>query len=205
MSISYKVSDAREAYKLLVRIHTEWLLTSDPHENYLIGVAAAEIARLRAVEDSVASVAQIAPNGIIDATNDKTALAAIEAARREEREACATLKATAGVQDVAAERARQIEKEGWDEEHDDAEHADGTALARAAIAYARHYVERKLVIEDHGVAAYQAEDPAFYGWPWERMWWKPKDPRRDLVRAAALLIAEIDLLDRTAAIRARKP
>jgi hypothetical protein len=78
MSISYKVSDAREAYKLLVRIHTEWLLTSDPHENYLIGVAAAEIARLRAVEDSVANAAQIAPDGVIDAENDKTALAALE-------------------------------------------------------------------------------------------------------------------------------
>lgn len=33
-------------------------------------------------------------------------------------------------------------------------------------------------------------------WPWDREWWKPKDRRRNLVRAAALLIAEIERLDR---------
>lgn len=39
-----------------------------------------------------------------------------------------------------------------------------------------------------------------YNWPrsWSRAWWKPKNPRRDLVRAAALLIAEIERLDRRA-------
>jgi hypothetical protein len=33
-------------------------------------------------------------------------------------------------------------------------------------------------------------------WPWLSKWWKPKDRRRDLVRAAALVIAEIERLDR---------
>jgi hypothetical protein len=35
-------------------------------------------------------------------------------------------------------------------------------------------------------------------WPskWAEHWFKPKDPRRDLVRAAALCIAEIERLDR---------
>jgi len=33
-------------------------------------------------------------------------------------------------------------------------------------------------------------------WPWDPKWWKPKDRRRDLVRAAALIIAEIDRHDR---------
>jgi hypothetical protein len=33
------------------------------------------------------------------------------------------------------------------------------------------------------------------------MWWKPKDRRRDLVRAAALIIAEIERLDRDAEAR----
>ena len=35
-------------------------------------------------------------------------------------------------------------------------------------------------------------------WPWADEWWKPKNPRRDLVRAAALLLAEIERLDREA-------
>lgn len=33
-------------------------------------------------------------------------------------------------------------------------------------------------------------------WPWPKAAWKPRDPRRNLVRAAALLIAEIERLDR---------
>jgi hypothetical protein len=33
-------------------------------------------------------------------------------------------------------------------------------------------------------------------WPWSLHWWKPKSPRRDLIRAAALIVAEIERLDR---------
>lgn len=36
-------------------------------------------------------------------------------------------------------------------------------------------------------------------WPWERAAWKPKDARRDLVRAGALILAEIERLDRAQA------
>jgi len=32
----------------------------------------------------------------------------------------------------------------------------------------------------------------------ERGWWKPKGPRRDLIRAAALIVAEIERIDRRA-------
>jgi hypothetical protein len=35
-------------------------------------------------------------------------------------------------------------------------------------------------------------------WPWHDDWWKPKDRRRDLIRAAALIVAEIERLDRAA-------
>ena len=34
-------------------------------------------------------------------------------------------------------------------------------------------------------------------WPWPDGAWKPKNARRDLVRAAALIIAEIERLDRS--------
>ncbi|BCR41623.1 hypothetical protein KHAB170019_24460 [Acinetobacter baumannii] len=39
------------------------------------------------------------------------------------------------------------------------------------------------------------EDAAGW-WPFADTFWKPKSPRQDLVRAAALLIAEIERLDR---------
>jgi hypothetical protein len=33
-------------------------------------------------------------------------------------------------------------------------------------------------------------------WPWSQDWWKPTNPRRDLVKAGALIAAEIERLDR---------
>jgi hypothetical protein len=33
-------------------------------------------------------------------------------------------------------------------------------------------------------------------WPWAAEWYKPTDRRRDLVKAASLLLAEIERLDR---------
>jgi hypothetical protein len=92
----------------------------------------------------------------------------------------------AGVQgdaarDVLAERARQIEAEGWTRDHDN-QHNDGD-MAMAAACYALHAAGLYQVTS-------MAEPPEH--WPWSYSDWKPKDFRRDLVRAAALLIAEID-------------
>jgi hypothetical protein len=86
---------------------------------------------------------------------------------------------TKAVEDVAMERARQKLVEGWTVEHDD-EHSDG-AMAIAAACYCMSYGPTG------GVPL---------AWPWDREWWKPKDRRRNLVRAAALLVAEIERLDR---------
>ena len=76
--------------------------------------------------------------------------------------------------DVLVERRRQVEVEKLGPAHDDDEHPNGQ-LADAAGCYIA------------GAAA---------NWPWNIKWWKPKSRRRDLVRAAALLIAEIERLDR---------
>lgn len=89
------------------------------------------------------------------------------------------------VNDVLAERRRQVEEEGWSAEHDD-QHADGS-LAQAAACYALNSQEIKIKCGDYTL------------WPWAKKWWKPKDRRRDLVRAAALLIAEIERMDRISA------
>lgn len=86
------------------------------------------------------------------------------------------------IMDILAERTRQIAVEGWTPEHDD-DHVDG-ALANAAACYA--YGE---IIDTQ---------TGYHLWPWSDDWWKPKDRRTDLVRAAALLIAEIQRLDRRA-------
>lgn len=92
--------------------------------------------------------------------------------------------------DVLAERRRQVEAEGWTPEHDN-EHADGQ-LAKAAACYA---VGWKIdVYQRFGFHQYRR----FQMWPWHLKWWKPKDRRHDLVRAAALIIAEIERLDRAA-------
>lgn len=49
-----------------------------------------------------------------------------------------------------------------------------------------------------GVSVKTSESAPDPFWPWQRKWWKPKDPRRDLVRAGALIIAEIERIDRAA-------
>lgn len=104
------------------------------------------------------------------------------------------------IEDIAAERQRQIETEGWTPEHDDV-HADGGELSRAAACYAAHASAFQRVTVD--LTAYRTADPARhdYGWPWSSSWWKPSTPRRDLVKAGALIVAEIERLDR-AALRA---
>lgn len=91
--------------------------------------------------------------------------------------------------DVLAERRRQIESEGWTPEHDD-KHADGE-LAKAAACYAAGW--KIDVYQRFGFHEYRQ----FRMWPWHPKWWKPKDRRHDLVRAAALIIAEIERIDRT--------
>lgn len=100
---------------------------------------------------------------------------------------------TAAVFDVLQERNRQQSVEGFTIEHDDA-HSD-RGLLKAAQAYVEHVRSRSWTIGDYGAHNYQTDPPPIC-WPWERSWWKPKDSRRDLVRAAALLLAELERMDR---------
>jgi hypothetical protein len=111
--------------------------------------------------------------------------------------------------DVLAERKRQQEVEGWTPEHDD-QHGRGE-MALAAACYAAHsatwqYIGYGLDSRSGLYAAYQTAQE-FVGrmWPWAREWWKPKSERSNLVRAAALLLAEIERLDRAAAPSVGQP
>lgn len=89
---------------------------------------------------------------------------------------------TQAARDVLAERQRQIKNEGWTRAHDD-EHVDGS-LAAAAACYA--------VVS---VPSRRGEVPVSL---WPRSWWKPSNARRNLVKAAALILAELERLDRAA-------
>ncbi|HIE5247968.1 TPA: hypothetical protein ACXOGI_003706 [Pseudomonas aeruginosa] len=91
--------------------------------------------------------------------------------------------------DVQAERRRQVEAEGWTPEHDD-EHSHGQ-MARAAACYAL----AGSCAPNDGTAALLVS----LAWPWDEQWWKPTSARRDLVKACALVLAEIERLDRAAA------
>jgi hypothetical protein len=89
------------------------------------------------------------------------------------------------IEDVIAERERQKSAEGWTPEHDDTHSCGEMAQAAACYAYPTPW----------GVnPASETEPPRL--WPWNRKWWKPKDRRRNLVRAAALIVAEIERIDR---------
>lgn len=93
--------------------------------------------------------------------------------------------------DVLAERQRQIEAEGWTPEHDDQHKGGSMALAAACYAMSGSALNDRFCSETVGALW------PWTGWDWK--WWKPKEKRRNLVRAAALLLAEIERLDRTTA------
>lgn len=94
--------------------------------------------------------------------------------------------------DVLAERKRQIEREGYNSEHDD-DHDDG-AIAAMAAYYAMPAGVREWPATDTGYGDTFGEAIV----PGD---WIVKDygsRRRELVVAAALLLAEIERLDRAA-------
>ncbi|HGL6719961.1 DUF551 domain-containing protein [Burkholderia contaminans] len=85
------------------------------------------------------------------------------------------------VRDMLAERRRQVLHEGMTPDQDDG--YTEAELPRAAAAY---------VLSACGFSNAITLD----FWPWSTDWWKPTTPRSNLVKAAALIIAEIERIDR---------
>ena len=108
------------------------------------------------------------------------------------------MKAKNGVELIAAERRRQVRVEGWTAGHDD-EHEEGE-LARAAACYAMPPATREM-------AKGQYFKIRTAVWPWDQEWWKPtpNDRVRELVKAGALIAAEIDRLQRLDGKETTKP
>lgn len=100
------------------------------------------------------------------------------------------------IADIAKERARQISAEGWTPEHDD-EHGGGDmALAASCYANLSGLMERSHHRRETGLATTASSMLTPIDWPWDEKWWKPKTTRENLVRAGALIVAEIERLDR---------
>jgi len=89
-----------------------------------------------------------------------------------------------GIELIVQERHRQIEEEGWTVNHDD-QHKHHE-LARVAICYT-----------EEAIAGVREGVPCNFPREWSFNWWKPSgDPIRNLVKAGALIAAEIDRLRR---------
>lgn len=84
------------------------------------------------------------------------------------------------VQSVISERQRQQSVEGWTPEHDD--QYGEYQLLWASSCYVLNTI--------------QPFNRIPMDWPWAPEWWKPTNPRRDLVKAGALILAEIERIDR---------
>jgi len=91
---------------------------------------------------------------------------------------------------LLVERRRQIQVEHFIAEHD-AIHCNGE-LAAAAASYA---LSASFFLISRNLHAKTDNVPPG-SWPWPVEWWKPKDARRDLVRAGALILAQLELLYR---------
>lgn len=111
------------------------------------------------------------------------------------------------IDEIATERKRQIEKEGYDSKHDDLH--GGGQLALAACCYAS---PAPLFVKEDRANAFVMRDP----WPWDDCFDKRpsngnviRQPtmlgaqrRALLVKAGALIVAEIERLDRQSSAKA---
>lgn len=89
-----------------------------------------------------------------------------------------------GIELIKAERERQVSEENWDSNHDALHNEDELALAGATYALPCY---RRINRTDRSIPD---------TWPFGDVWWKPTpdDRIRELVKAGALIAAEIDRL-----------
>lgn len=99
--------------------------------------------------------------------------------------------ATQSARDVLAERVRQVMEEGWTPEHDDG-HVNDEISALASV-YAMPQAARYWDASSTGYGDTLAEAVLPHGWVA-----KDGERRRELVKAGALILAEIERLDRAA-------
>jgi hypothetical protein len=112
-----------------------------------------------------------------------------------------------GVDLIAAERQRQIDAEGWKPEHDAIHKAGELADAAACLAATEPIFVRREQCDQNRrysigttfVTPWPYETVGVPGQTWSAPWRRPTADRlRELVKAGALIAAEIDRLGREA-------
>lgn len=103
--------------------------------------------------------------------------------KAEERYKSAPAAKLTGMQLIEEERLRQINSEKFTYDHDD-KYTEGQ-LADAAECYR---------------SAALNPEPDISNWPWHLNWWKPTTGNRNLIKAGALFLAELERLERLLAI-----
>ena len=110
-----------------------------------------------------------------------------------------TMPPNSGVAQIHAERMRQIHSEGWTPEHDN-EHKYGELAAAGAW-----YADAAVAVARGGLHCEDIEEIKFNTmefWPWDEEWCKPStDPISNLIKAGALIAAEIDRLERLRVVK----
>lgn len=100
---------------------------------------------------------------------------------------------TDGITLITLERKRQIEKKGFTSEHDD-KHVNGELSAAAGSYTALASIQTNRQVHMQVKPSEMDPHPL---WPWDESTWKPSDDVvRNLVRAGALIAAEIDRVQR---------
>lgn len=112
--------------------------------------------------------------------------------------AAAAQDQSAAARDVLAERNRQIDAEGWTPEHDDKYSSGQLAYAASVYALCAASSDADRSVMDEFRTYNSVPFRIRNRWPWDESWLKPTNRRRDLVKAAALILAEIERLDRKA-------
>lgn len=115
---------------------------------------------------------------LVTAASANAALAVKEARIVELEAMLSRVATTNAARDVLNERRRQVESEGRTPELDD--EYDAYQLAEAAGCYALNSMA----------------PGGMHIWPWDKSWWKRAPHRRQMVKAGALILAEIERVDR---------
>lgn len=100
-----------------------------------------------------------------------------------------------GIDLITNERTRQIESEGYSVPEDFRKYRNDE-LIRAAVVYAMPFDIREAELSPCTEGSNHAAAITTFKkllWPWEEKWWKPSaDRKKDLVKAGALIAAELD-------------
>lgn len=96
--------------------------------------------------------------------------------------------------DVLKERVEQVEKHDYDDVHDDK--YLNAQLTRAGVHYAAAAASAIMLKDKSYAGLTPLTVQTGFDWPWPLSFWKTGPIRKMLIKAAALIIAEIERIDR---------